>query len=657
MRTLIAVCLVLAIGMGIIFWIGPLKVDGNQRGEERLNHAEPADVHAPEWMQDRFLGQLNAASGYEVFHAFRFTDQRKESGISFSHKIVDDAGKVYKLVHYDHGNGLSIADVDNDGLYDVYFNTQVGKNMLWRNLGNGKFEDITERAGVALASAIGVTSSFADVDNDGDQDLFVTTVRFGNHLFENDGQGRFTDISKAAGLDYSGHSSAAVFFDYDRDGLLDLFLTNVGTYTTDELAPVQGLTRFDNFDGSYNYYVGIARDAFQGHLYPERYEQNILYRNLGDNRFQDVSAETGLVNSNWSGDAIAIDLNEDGWQDLYVLDMKGDDTFYENQQGKSFVDKTAEYFGRTPWGSMGVKTLDFDNDLLLDLVVTDMHSDMWETNEFFDEFKEKQRPRAERTPSSKYLLTEGTSIFGNALFKNDGNQRFRDVATLMNVETYWPWGVSSGDLNADGYEDLFITSSMNYPFRYQVNKTMLNDQGRGFLDAEFILGVEPRQDYQTAKVWYELDCGVEQTEWCVENNLTEKVDVWGALGSRSSVIFDLDNDGDLDIVTNDFNSSPLVYISNLNTTAGRPNYISLKLVGNDSNRDALGAIVVVHTASLAQKKVYDGKSGYLSQSSFPLYFGLGEEDEVERIMVHWPSGKVQEILAPAVNTILEIREP
>lgn len=651
----------MALGAFLLFWIDPLSMrkSGSEPdlSEERLNHAEPADVHAPQWMRDRYLNQMNAATGYEVFHSFAFTDQLAASGITFSHKIVDDAGKEYKLVHYDHGNGLSIADVDNDGLYDIYFTTQVGRNMLWRNLGDGKFEDITEKAGVGLGSAIGVASSFADIDNDGDQDLFVTTVRFGNHLFENDGKGRFTDISSQAGLDHTGHSSGAVFFDYDRDGLLDLFVTNVGVYTTDELGDVEGITRFDNLDGEYTYYVGIAKNAFQGHLYPERYEQNILYRNLGNNTFEDVSEEVGLVNANWAGDAIAIDLNEDGWQDLYVLDMKGDDTFYENQQGKGFVEKTSSYFPQTPWGSMGVKALDFNNDLLLDLFVTDMHSDMWETNEFFDEFREMQRPSAVNVPATKYLLTEGTSIFGNAFFKNTGNQRFADIATSINAETYWPWGVSSGDLNADGYEDLFITSSMNYPFRYQVNKAMLNNRGRGFLDAEFVLGIEPRKDYETAKIWYELDCAAEQTAWCVENNLTDQIDVWGALGSRSSVIFDLENDGDLDIVTNEFNAPPLVLVSNLSATPEKPNYISLKLTGTTSNRDALGAIVVLHTASMSQKKVYDGKSGYLSQSSFPLYFGLGQEGQVERIVIHWPSGKVQEVVAPAINSTLELIEP
>ena len=137
------------------------------------------------------------------------------SGITFRHRIVDDAGKTYKAAHYDHGNGLAIADVDGDGRTDLYFVSQVGGNQLWRSTGGGRFEDITASAGVAVPGKVSVSAGFADIDNDGDVDLYVTTVRGGNVLLQNDGKGRFRDITAAAGLTYVGHSSSAVFFDYD----------------------------------------------------------------------------------------------------------------------------------------------------------------------------------------------------------------------------------------------------------------------------------------------------------------------------------------------------------------------------------------------------------------------------------------------------------
>src|SRR4051812_20695455 len=306
----------------------------------------PADVQDASWLQPLRDAQVKAAASLAVFHDFQFTDRLSESGITFKHRIVDDAGKTYKAAHYDHGNGIAVADVDGDGLLDIYFVSQVGGNQLWRNAGGGKFQDITAAAGVGVPGKIGVSASFADIDNDGDADLYVTTVRGGNVLFENDGKGQFRDISAASGTGYVGHSSSALFFDYNRDGRLDLFLVNVGVYTTDTIAG----------DG-YRYYLAFE-DAFSGHLKPERAEASILYRNEGKNRFVDVSREVNLVDKSWSGDATAVDVNDDGWLDLYVLNMLGDDQYYENVAGKQFVRKSRQVFPKTSWGAMGVKVFD-----------------------------------------------------------------------------------------------------------------------------------------------------------------------------------------------------------------------------------------------------------------------------------------------------------
>ena len=259
--------------------------------------------------------QRKSASRFAAFHDFRFTDRLPESGITYRNRVVSDAAKTYKSAHYDHGTGMAVADVDGDGRLDLYFVSQVGGNALWRNLGGGRFEDVTGAAGVALADRVGVSASFADTDNDGDPDLHVTTVRHGNAFFENDGRGRFRDITAAAGLAYSGHSSATVFFDYNRDGRLDLFLVNVGRYTTDTVA-----------GEGYRFYTAVE-DAFSGHLKPERAEQSRLFRNEGGNRFVDMSAATGLRDVSWSGDASPIDGNNDGWPDLYVLNMQGNNEY------------------------------------------------------------------------------------------------------------------------------------------------------------------------------------------------------------------------------------------------------------------------------------------------------------------------------------------
>jgi len=562
----------------------------------------------------------------------------KESGITFVHHIVEDAGRRYKAVHYDHGTGLAVADVDGDGLYDIYFVNQVGGNELWKNVGGGRFRNITAEAGVGVPGRISVAASFADIDNDGDEDLFVTTVRGGNVLFENDGRGHFKDITKQAGLDLVAHSSGAVFFDYDNDGLVDLLVCNVGRYTTDQKGP----------DGAY---IGLE-DAFFGHLHPDRFEYPILYKNLGHNRFKDVTAEVGLRPAGWGGDATVADLNGDGWPDIFVLNMQGRQHYLENVGGRKFVDKTQQYFPRAPWGAMGAKFFDFDNDGRPDLFVTDMHSDMFEA---LPPSREKEKARV-HPPAQGLGGDPDDFVFGNAFFHNVGGGQFEEISDRIGVENYWPWGPSVGDLNADGWDDIFIASSMNYPHRYGINSVMLNDRGQKFVDAEFILGVEPRRDGRTHTPWFELDCLQEGLGTDLCRGQTGRITVMAPLGSRSSVIFDLDGDGDLDIVTNDFNSAPQMLVSDL-AQHRSIHWLKIVLAGTASNRDGLGATVRVRAGGRVYTKFNDGKSGYLSQSVLPLYFGLGDANEVERVEVDWPSGRRQVETPPGVNRVLRIVEP
>jgi hypothetical protein len=479
------------------------------------------------------------------------------------------------------------------------------------------------------------------VDNDGDPDLFVTTVRGGNVLFENTGDGTFQDITREAGLEYVGHSSAAVFFDYNRDGLLDLFVTNVGKYTTEEIGPG-------------NYYVART-DAFAGHLKPELSEASILYKNLGENRFQDVSAEVQLQDKSWSGAACPVDVNEDGWPDLYVLNMQGHDEYYQNVEGRYFEKRSRDVFPKTPWGSMGIQVFDFDNDGKQDIYITDMHSDMSGRVGI-----EKEKLKADMKWPESMLQSGGMSIFGNAFFRKVGPGRFEEVSDAVGAENYWPWGLSVGDFNADGFEDAFVASSMNLPYRYGVNSVLLNDHGERFLDTEFVLGVEPRRDGRTSKPWFELDADGPDREhpYLQQAGIRSgKVVVWGAVGSRSSLILDFDEDGDLDVITNDFHSEPLVLVSNL--TGQKPiHFLKVRLVGAKSNRDGLGAQVEVVAGGQRYTQIHDGQSGYLSQSSSPLYFGLGEAVEIDALRVIWPSGVEQEINGPLeANRLHVVEEP
>jgi hypothetical protein len=490
-----------------------------------------------------------------------------------------------------------------------------------------------------MPDRVSVAASFADVDNDGDADLYVTTVRTGNVLFVNDGRGRFRDVTAEAGVGYVGHSSAAVFFDYDRDGLLDLFLVNVGKYTTEQR-------------GTGGYFLAYE-DAFQGHLFPERSERSVLYRNLGGLRFADVSEQVGLLDSSWSGDATVADFDEDGWPDLYVLNMQGDNHYWRNEEGKRFVDVTARYFPKTSWGAMGVKAFDADNDGCFELLVTDMHSDM--VGEVAPQDEKRKFPPDGDPP---VLQGAANNTFGNSFFQRVGcGPTFAERSDELNLENYWPWGVSVDDLNADGWQDVLIASSMNFPFRYGVNSVLLNERGRRFLDAASLLGVEPRRDGATRKVWFDLDCGGADRQHAQCKGRSGRLEVTGTLGTRSSAIFDLEGDGDLDVITNELNSPPQVLVSDL--AARRPvRWLAVRLRGTSSNRDGLGAVVRVTAGGITQTRALDGTSGYLSHSVAPLYFGLGESAAVERLEVVWPSGARQTVPGPITpNQTLDVVEP
>ena len=186
--------------------------------EDALIVSDPPDILESVWLEERQYAQLATRDQFGAFIDFQFQDRYAESGITWINRVVDDAGFSYKAVHYDHGNGIAVADVGGDGHLDIYFVNQIGSNALYRNKGDGSFEDKTSEAGVALADRVCVSASFADFNNDGLPDLFVSSVKTGNKLYKNLGNWEFEDITENAWLDHSGHSSGAVFFDYNRDG-------------------------------------------------------------------------------------------------------------------------------------------------------------------------------------------------------------------------------------------------------------------------------------------------------------------------------------------------------------------------------------------------------------------------------------------------------
>ena len=587
------------------------------------------------------VGWLVLGGGGRDPKAFAFYDAAAEAGLNWEMRFLPgEQGETFKINLYDHGAGLAVGDFDGDGRDDIYFCNQLGPNALYRNKGDGTFEDVTAAAGVGLGDRVCVAATFADYDNDGRQDLYVTSTRGGNVLFHNEGGGKFRDVSKEAGVGLVAHSQAAVFFDYDNDGRLDLFVANTAAWTTDD------------YDRGAKYFVGKGGNGF-GQVIHSPKELNVLYRNNGDGTFEDVTAAAGLGGRGWAGDAAAFDYNDDGRPDLFVTCMFGRAQLYRNDGGR-FTDVTLEVLGKTPWGGLGCRPIDFDNDGRLDLAVADMHSDMWMGPDFEHQSAEVARksarakfdyysgPKADTTPAviqDEYQLGREVGfkhaevLFGNALYRNAGGGKFAEVSAAAGWETFWPWGVAAGDFDNDGHEDAFLPSGMGYPFYYWPNALLMNQGNGTFRDRAEELGVEPP---------------ARGTE--LPNPVAGKPAV---RSSRAAAVADFDGDGRLELVVNNFNDRPYLFKNQF----PQKNSIALRLRGTTSNRDAIGAVVRVYRGGQVLTRQLSGACGYLSQSSKTLHFGLGDDARYDRIEVTWPGGRKQRLDGLAANRVHDITEP
>ena len=522
---------------------------------------------------------------------------------------------------YGH-NGVTVGDVDGDGLDDVYVCQPAGlPNRLFRNRGDGTFEDITELSGVGILENT-ACALFADVDNDGRQDLIVVP-NTGPLLFLNEGGGKFR--LKPGAFQFAnppqGTFTGAAMADYDRDGWLDIYFC------------------------LYAYYQGADQYRYpMPYIDAENGPPNFLLRNNRDGTFRDVTERSGLNRNNtrFSFCCTWGDYNGDLWPDLYVVNDFGRKNLYRNHGDGTFTDTAREAGVDDVGAGMGAAWLDFDNDGLEDLYVADMWTAAGLRVSTQDNFQRSADPKA-RALYQKHSM-------GNSLFKNKGNQ-FEDVTARSGTAMgRWSWSCDSWDFDHDGYPDIYVVNGMisgsteedlNSFFWRQVVAASPNERrpNHEYEQGWNAINELIRSDYSWS--------GYERNVFFLNNRDGTFSDVSGIVGldcledGRTFVLGDFDQDGRLEVILKNRNGPQLRYLKNVLPALGHS--ISFRLQGKKSNRDAVGARISIKTAAGLQTRTLRIGTGFLAQHSKELFFGLGSDSAPVSASIRWPSGLVQEL--------------
>jgi Flp pilus assembly protein TadD len=548
--------------------------------------------------------------------------------------------------------GVSVGDADGDGLDDLYVAQPAGlPNRLYRNRGDSTFEDITDRAGVGVLDDT-AQSLFADVDNDGDQDLVVATST-SLLLFINDGKGHFTPVRDAFRFvrPLQGVLTSITMADYDRDGFLDLYVC------------------------VYSYFFGAGEDK-AGTPAPYYDARNgppgVLFRNDGRGRFVDVTHEAGLDagNDRYHFAAAWADYDGDGWPDLLVANDFGTKNLYHNlgrRGGKVTFEDVAGSAGVLDHGAgMSVAFLDYDNDGLIDIYTGNMWSAPGRRITSAPAFMR------DATPDVRALYRR--HVRGNSLFRNLGNGRFEDKTLESHAEMgRWAWSSDAFDFDSDGWDDLYVVNGMltRAPAARAGADARTSADLEGFFWRQVVarspLTRVPGTPYDDA--WRAINqllvhgsIASRQRNVFLRNDGHGGYDeISGTVGldldqdGRSFGVLDLDGDGDPDLAVMADRQAPQLRIFR-NEFAPAPAAIAVRLRGTKSNRDAIGARVTVETDRIRRTKIVQAGSGFLSQHSKELLIGLGASARISKLTVSWPSGGTQVFTDVPLNTRIRIVE-
>jgi hypothetical protein len=546
------------------------------------------------------------------------------TGVSFANELPEDtAFNILNYLYYYNGGGVAAGDVNNDGLPDVYFTSNLGPDRLYLNRGNFRFEDVTDRAGVRGPEGWSSGVTMADVNGDGWLDLYVSAVSYlalrgTNVLYLNNRDGTFSDKTKELGLEHTGYSTQAAFFDYDNDGDLDMYLLNSSAHS--ERGPSRQPQR-------------VPRHPRAGDRF---------FRNDGT-RFTDVSEQArihGGVEGYGLG-VVASDLNGDGCLDIYVAnDFQENDFVYYNDCNGTFTESVAKAMGHTSQFSMGVDAADFNNDGRSDLVVLDM---LPEREEIL-----KTSAGAERFDLSALKVATGyhPQFARNTLQLNRGGGRFSDIGYLAGVHaTDWSWAPLFADLDNDGHKDLFITNGI---YRRPNDLDYIEYVGQPMVQAMLAGGI----DRATLALLQKMP-RVPLSKYAYRNNgdltFTNMARAWGLAQpgfSNGAAYVDLNNDGALDLVVNNINSAASIYRNR--GVAGR-HWLQVQLRGAGANTSGIGAKVIAHAGGRAQLLEQMPTRGFQSSVDHRLHFGFDSTTRIDSLVVVWPNRRSQTLTNVAVD--------
>ncbi|WP_111708801.1 FG-GAP-like repeat-containing protein [Lutibacter citreus] len=549
-----------------------------------------------------------------------------QSGVNFSNNIVEnDTLNYFKFPYLYMGAGVSIGDINNDGLSDIYFTGNMTPNKLFLNKGDMKFEDITKKSGTQGDSRWYTGTTMADVNNDGWIDIYVCSGgKFGsskNQLFINNTDGTFTEKAEEFGIADGSASIQATFFDYDNDGFVDLFVGNYPHVQVSQGNAYYRVKMDDNLD----------------------YESGHLFKNNGNGTFKDVTREAGVQNFGMTLGVVASDLNNDGFQDLFVSnDFNVPDFIYLNNGDGTFKESVKEATNQISMFGMGSDAADFNNDGLIDIVQMEMTPST---------HKRSKTNMASMNPERFY---EGVN-FGfhyqymqNSLQLNNGTYNnvpiFSNIARIAGIHaTDWSWGALFADFNNDGLKDIIITNGM----MRDVNNNDINDE----FSSKSFFGKTNHLDYLKYP-------STPLDNYVFKNNgdftFSRVNDEWNLkyVGFSTGASYaDLDNDGDLDIVINNLGDVASVFENKTETT--NKNYLDIKLIGSESNPLGLGTKIVIKTGDEVQKQELTLTRGFQSSVDAKIHFGLNNVTKVDEVKVVWPKGEEQ--IISNVNSNQELK--